>query len=138
MSDLTNYLEDQVVRWISQNEDMPVSPSNIYISLHTSDEGESPDGSFEVDASDYSRIQTSPSDWSVESANGATRFTNATVLSFGDPTSNWGEVTHVGVWDGSSDTDNPLLFGPLPSSQNINEDQDEVRYEEGDFNFDLD
>ena len=138
MTDLSGYFEGIVQEWWSQNEEMPTPPSSVYIALHNGDEGNNPDGSQEVSAEDYSRVEVTSEDLEV-TGDGPTRVENTAEISFGDPENDWGEVSHVSIWDGSSDTDNPLtVTGELPSSRSIDSDTDEVRFDAGDLAFNVD
>jgi len=138
MTDMSSYFEDIVQNWWSQNDDMPTAPSNVYVSLHTSDEGNTPDGTDEVGEDSYSRVETAPADWSV-SGDGPTTVENEETINFGDPEENWGNVSHFAIWDGSSDTDNPLTATiPLDEAKDITSDTDEVRFDTSALTIELD
>jgi len=133
----SGYTENEVLEWLVKNTDMPVSPSNIYVSLHTADEGENPDGSNEVGAADYSRASTSAGDWSVGGSDGPTTVDNANEISFGDPQNNWGSITHFALWDASTGG-NPLIATiPLNSSKSVDASTDELKFSAGAFTIDL-
>jgi len=134
MSDLTDYTETQFRDWMSQGTDPDTAPSSLYVGLHTSDPGDSPDGSTEVSATDYSRVQvTAGSGWGTPQNN---TFENANEVSFGTATSSWGTVTHVSLWDGSSGG-NCLAAFALNSQKSINTD-DEATFPAGNLSFALD
>ena len=136
---MSTYLEELVQDWWSKSEDMPSAPSNVYVSLHTADEGNQPDGSNEIDSSSasYSRVSTSPADWNV-SGSGPTTVSNANAINFGDPTESWGTVSHFAIWDAST-AGNPLLATvALDSSKSIDSSTDEVRFDSGALTADLD
>lgn len=134
----SGYTENEVLEWLVKNTDMPVSPTNIYVSLHTADEGENPDGSNEVGAADYTRASTAPADWTIGGTDGPTTVDNANEISFGDPSNDWGTITHFGLWDAST-SGNPLIATvALNSSKTVQADTDELKFAAGAFNIELD
>ena len=137
MSDLTGYLEGQIADWIANGNTFDAAPGTLYISLQTADEGNNPDGTNEVSAAEYSRASATSSDLTVLSGDGPTTLENSNDISFGDPTNNWGTITHVGLWDGSSDTDNPIAFYALDSSKEVLADVDKVSFPAGELDFSL-
>jgi len=137
MSDLTGYLEGQIAEWIASGNDMPTAPGTLYVALHTADEGNNPDGSNEVAAGDYGRASATSSDFTILSGDGPTTLENANEISFGDPTNDWGTITHVGLWDGSSSSDNPIAFYSLNSSKQVLADIDKVSFKAGELDFSL-
>jgi hypothetical protein len=135
MSDLTNYTEGQFRDWMSQGTSVAAAPDPIYVALHTSDPGESPDGSTEVSATDYDRYSSSAgTDWDTPNEND---FQNSNEFSFGVATNNWGTISHVSLWDGTSGTDNCLAAYGLNTSKEIDVD-DEAKFQSGDLSFSLD
>lgn len=135
MTDATDYLETNVRDWISQGTAMPSAPGTLYVALHTSDPGESPDGSTEVGASDYSRVGvTTGSGWN--SSLNPTQFSNANTISFGQATSDWGTISHVSLWDGSTTSDNCLAAYALDSTVTINTD-DTFEFASGNLDFEV-
>ena len=75
-----------------------------YLALHTSDPGNTPDGSTEVTDTNYSRIEISEADWS-ESGNEPTTLTNDVAYTFDTFDTDVGDVTHGSITSGSSGTD---------------------------------
>lgn len=135
MSDFTDYTETAIRDWMSQGTTMPSAPSNLHVALHTSDPGESPDGSAEVGAGDYSRSSTTTgTDWDTTS--NPTTFENANEVNFGQATSNWGTISHVSLWDGSSASDNCLASYALDSDTTIETD-DTFVFNSGDLSFEI-
>lgn len=131
MSDLTDFAESTIRDWLSQGTS-PTAIDPIYVALHNSDPGDSPDGSTEVGAADYSRQSVSAgSGWNTP-ANG--QFDNANEIAFGVATNNWGTVSHVSLWDGSAATDNALAAFALNTSKAIDVD-DEARFQSGDLSL---
>lgn len=134
MSDLTDYAETEIRDWMSQGTDPDTAPGNLYVALHTSDPGDSPDGSTEVGAGDYDRVSTTTgTDWNTPGSND---FQNANEISFGTATSNWGTVSHVSLWDAATGG-NCLAAFALDSSKTIDTD-DEATFAAGDLSFSID
>ena len=76
-----------------------IAAGGVYVGLHTADEGQEPDGSNEVSASDYSRAVIAESDLTVSGAS-PTTLTNDLAVSFTDSANeNWGDVSHAVLWD---------------------------------------
>lgn len=104
MSDFTDYTEQAIRDWLSQGTAMPSAPGTLYVALHTSDPGESPDGTTEVSASDYDRTGAATgSGWNTITSGDGTGFENASEIDFGTTSNNWGTLTHVSLWDSQTD-----------------------------------
>lgn len=126
MSDFTTYVEEEIVKWLVGGEDMPTAHSNIYVSLHTDDPTN--DGTEnEVTAESYDRAETTAdTDWTIT----GNSFENAVEIAFPEAEESWGNVSHFVIWDGSTDTDNPLGQSALNTSRDISEGDAPV-YREG-------
>lgn len=134
MTDLTTYLENEVQVWWSQGVTFDPAPSNVYLALHTQDPTN--DATVgEVSATDYARLETSPSDWTV-SGSGPTNVTNAVELKFPSAKNSWGDISHISVWDALTGG-NALWKGSLASTKTIATD-DRFVLQAGDFNANLD
>jgi len=136
MSDLTDYTEQVFRDWMSQGTSAPTPPDPLYIALHTADPGETPDGTTEVSASNYSRESLGSSNWGTLTQNNAHAFQNATDVTYQVASSNWGTISHVSLWDGSSDTDNSLASFALNNSKTIESD-DQVKFPSGNLTFEI-
>lgn len=137
MSDFTDYTEQAIRDWFSQGTTMPAAPSTLYVALHTSDPGETPDGSTEVSAGDYARVGvTAGSGWNTITSGGGSGFENASEVSFGEATNNWGTISHVSIWDASTGG-NPLAAYAVSSSKAI-DTGDEAVFPAGDLSFTVD
>jgi len=115
---LTDYTETQTIEWLVGGLDMPSAHADLYVALHTSDPGETPDGSTEVDSNTftYERQQTTTgSDWTISN----NTFENSVEISYPQADSNWGTITHFSLWDGSSDSDNALAKSALDTSKEV-------------------
>lgn len=129
MSDASDFVETEIRDWLSQGTDPVTAFSNLYVSLHTADPGDT--GTDEVGAGDYSRVSTTTgADWDTPASD---QFDNANEITFGVATSNWGTVSHVGIWDASSGG-NFLLGTALDASKSIDTD-DEARFQAGNLSF---
>jgi len=137
MSDATNYAEEQFINWMSQGTATDSPPDPLYVSLHTSDPGEDPDGSTEVGASEYNRQSVSSANWETYNSGDAYGFRNANNIDFPEASSTWGTISHVSVWDGSSATDNALASYALDTSKAI-EDGDQARFLAQELQFEAD
>lgn len=136
MTDLTDYSEGVIRDWMSQATDAPTAPTDLYIALHTSQPGESPDGTTEVSASDYSRVQTTAgTDWATPNEND---FENASEIAFSEATNDWGTISHVSIWTASMGSGgNCLAAFDLNSNVTISTG-DQAVFSAGDLSFSLD
>lgn len=115
MTDLCDNVENEIINWLFGGTDTRGASADVYVSLHTSDPGESPDGSTELDASSlsYQREGTAAgTDWNI-SANSAS---NSVEISFNQATEDWGTVSHFVLWDGNDGTENPLFSDVIRDS----------------------
>lgn len=142
MSDLTDYAEQQMRDWMSQGTAPATPPDPLYISLHTSDPGETPDGSTEVTATNYARESLGSGNWNTlapadfGSGNGH-GFENAVDVQWDVAQETWGTISHVAIWDGSTDTDNALASFAIDNSKTIDTD-DQVKFAAGNLSFQID
>jgi hypothetical protein len=135
MSDLTDYTEGLFRDWMSQGSSMPAPPGTIYVGLHTSAPGESPDGSTEVSAADYDRVGVSAgTGWNTPGEND---FQNANEISFGTTQNDWGNISHASLWDASS-TGNCIAAFALDSGGGSTPSGIDVSFPAGDLSFSLD
>jgi len=126
MSQMTNYLENQLVDHIFRNQTFS-APANLYISLHTADPGET--GASEISGNNYGRatVASSLANWAGTQAAASTTASSGTggvtsnnnAITFATPSATWGTITHFAIWDAVS-TGNPLLYGELTTSKTIN------------------
>lgn len=94
----SNYLENKVLDHVLGTSSFTM-PSQVYVSLHTGDPGET--GANEVTGGSYARQSC---DFNAASGGSAT---NSTALSFaGMPSAT---VTHIGIWDAA--TSGNFLYG---------------------------
>ena len=93
MTDLSGHRESETLN--------AMAAGGLFVALHTADEGNSPDGTSEVTAGDYDRVEIAEADWTI-SGSGPTTLTNDVVADFGNTDSNWGNITHASLWDAAS------------------------------------
>ena len=98
MTDLSGYREGETLD--------AMAAGGLYVALHTADEGNNPDGTNEVSADDYDRVEIAEADWSI-SGDGPTELVNDVAADFGNTDSDWGDLQYASLWDGPEDTDNP-------------------------------
>jgi hypothetical protein len=115
MSDLSTYLEDQLLDLIFNGA--PFSSPQIYVSLHTGDPGES-GATNEITATNYDR--QGPISWSSPVAGSGTeqQVENSNEIEFAQAQSNWGTISHVGLYD-SQTGGNQLMSGGLKNARTI-------------------
>lgn len=124
---MTNYLEDlllnHVLNGVTYNP-----PTDLEIGLFTADPTDSGDLTNEVSAADYLRQ-------SVDFTTATSGYcANASAIDFPTATSNWGTVTHVGIFD----ENNKLLFvGELDTAETISSGNT-FRFPAGDLSVELD
>jgi hypothetical protein len=135
MSDFTAYIEAQIANWMTQDTQMDTPPSTIYVGRHTGAPTNSGDQN-EVSAADYSRLSTSPSDWTVLSGDGPTTFENANELLFPAAQNNWGTVSYVTLWD--SETGGNAIGKYQVDSAKAIDTNDEARFPANDLTFNID
>lgn len=135
VSDFTDYMETAIRDWMSQGTAMDSAPGTVYVALHTSDPGESPDGSTEVSASDYGRVDVTTGSGFSTSLN-PTQFSNANELAFGEATNDWGTISHVSLWTSNDTTGDCLASFALSSTKTINSG-DEAIFNAGDLSFEI-
>lgn len=137
MSDFTATTEDGVGDALFNNSSFS-GQTELYVGAHTSDPGNAPDGSTEVSAADYARVQTAPADWST-SGNGPSTATNDVDIEFAEAQNNWGTISFITVWDSTVGTTGEAAYTKysIPSPKTI-ETGDILRLPSGQITFDID
>lgn len=90
MTDLSSSREQEVLD--------NIAAGGVYVSLHSGDEGNEPDGSLEVGADDYAREHLEEADISI-SGSGPTTLTNDVEINWGVTENDWGDVTYGALWN---------------------------------------
>ena len=109
---LSDYLETKILNHVLRNTAYTSPGTAIYIALHTADPSDAGTGT-EVTGTSYARVQVTA--WDAP-ASRATANTNA--ITWSAAGSNWGTVTHIGIWDAST-TGNLLFYGALTASKSV-------------------
>lgn len=134
MAAISDYLENALINHIFRNSNFS-RPATIYVALFTAAPNDA-GGGTEVSGGSYARqgVDTgASSEWDAASS-GATA--NTGELAFPEATANWGEVTHVGLFD--AETDGNLLFhGALDDPKTVNSG-DIFRFNAGDIDVAFD
>lgn len=115
MSSMTAYLQKKLLDH-SLGIASYTMPTTVYLSLHTSDPGEtgSLSGEITTSGSAYARISLATKMNATDSSTGVSE--NNTTITFGPATTDWGTVTHVAISDAST-AGNMLMKGPLSTAQ---------------------
>lgn len=93
------------------------TPPTIYLGLWVGDPGEDGVEGSEVDAVDTGYVRLAAADWSIATGT-PTMIYNASVITFPEATTDWGEVTHFGILNALTEG-SFLMAGMLWSPQNI-------------------
>lgn len=110
---LSDYLETKIINHTLRNTAYTKPGDNIHISLHTANPADDASGT-EVSGTAYARIKVSA--WDDPVLTKATQNTNQ--ITWGTAGSNWGTVTHIGIWDADT-AGNLLMYGELTDHKDI-------------------
>jgi len=142
MSIMTNYLEEKLIDHLFKTTAYShSSPSAWFVGLHTGAFGESGSGGNEVSTvgTTYARVSiTRGSGFTRASASDVRTVENASVITFGVPSANWGLVTHVGIWDSASGSTNLIIEAQLQFSKTINNGDPAPKFNAGELKFTFD
>jgi hypothetical protein len=125
MANMSDYLEDLVIKWLARNTDMPGAPNSIFLSLHTAAPSEAA-GSNEVTGGAYARLEVttgtagSGAGSGFDAPTGGATANSATLTWPTASGANWGTITHVGAFDAST-AGNFLFWAALTSSKVVND-----------------
>jgi hypothetical protein len=129
MTALSNYAESQVIKWLMTAAGV-TRPSAWYVALHTADPGET-GATAELSGNGYARQSAA----FTEDTNGLVD--NDADVTFGPNTgSNWGEITHISIWDAVS-SGNCLAKGAISSPVTINVN-DSLKFAAGQLDVSID
>lgn len=121
MSALSDYLEENILNLICNGD--ALSAPATYIALFTSDPTDAGSGT-EVSGGGYARVLVNANGGASPTWNLATedspghKVSNAAAVAFPQATEDWGEVTHVAVFDAASGG-NLLMHGPLTTPKTV-------------------
>ena len=116
MSQATNHMESLVLTGLLNGTSITLSGAKPYIGLLTSAPTDS-GGGTEISGGSYGRVQiggAGQGDFSVVDGSA----TNDSEFKWADATADWGNITHIGLFDSATDG-NMLLYGTLSSSVNV-------------------
>lgn len=125
---MSNFLENKLLDHTLRNVSY-TPPTAVYLALFTSDPGEDKTG-LEVSGGSYARKLVS---FNAASTGSVTN--NADVL-FDIATANWGNISHVAVFDALT-AGNMLYYGTLTTAKTINS-SDQLKIVAGDLSISLD
>jgi hypothetical protein len=118
MSNASDYLEVSIGNHLLRSSTF-AKPAGVWLALFTA-APEDAGGGTEVNASGtgYGRVQAGPddADWSAPTTSG--EFVSLSDFVFGEPTADWGEITHWALFDAETGG-NLLLHAPLIVPQNV-------------------
>ena len=129
--DATTYTKNQFVNWLVGGQDMPTSHGSVYLALHDGDPGDSGENN-ELNVSNYTRVEVTVSEWDITTGS----FENNGLVEFPTADADWGNISHMTIWDGPNDTDNALGKTPTATTITINEDDTPV-FRQGRLSGDL-
>jgi len=118
MSAMSDYLEGEIIKHIFRTGSF-TKPTALYVGLFTAAPNDA-GGGTEVSGGSYARAQHNPADanWAAPGA-GDGLTSNLAEITFPTPTANWGQVTHIGIFDAAT-AGNLLLHGALTTPKTIN------------------
>jgi hypothetical protein len=128
MAEFSNYLENKLLDHVLKNTSY-TSPTTTFVGLFLSDPGEGGTGT-EVTGTGYARQALS-----VASASGGST-SNSADVTFPQAGSNWGTITHIGIYDALT-SGNLLMYTPATTSKTI-ETGDILRITTGNLTVTLD
>ena len=141
MSIMTNYLEEKLIDHLFKAVAYShSSPSTWHVGLHTAAFGDDSSGGTEVSTSgtNYARIAvTRGSGFTRASSSDARTVENAANVVFGVPSANWGQVTHVGIYDATTGG-NMIIEAQLQFAKTINNVDPATKFQAGELKFTFD
>ena len=141
MSIMTNYLEEKLIDHLFKAVAYShSSPASWYIALLTTAHGEDGTGGVEVSTSGttYARVAvTRGSGFTRASSSDIRTVENAANITFGVPSANWGQVTHVGLYDAST-SGNLIIEAQLQFAKTINNGDPAPKFQAGELKFTFD
>ena len=141
MSIMTNYLEEKLIDHLFKAVVYShSSPASWYIALLTAAHGEDGSGGTEVSTSGttYARVAvTRGSGFTRASSSDIRTVENAANITFGVPSADWGQVTHVGIFDAST-SGNLIIEAQLQFAKTINNGDPAPKFQAGELKFTFD
>ncbi|MDB9247466.1 hypothetical protein PN419_00395 [Halorubrum ezzemoulense] len=110
-NDKTQYLEQQTLDRIFDNVAPDGALDGVYVALWASSPANSPDPVNEVSGNEYSPVQVTASNWSLDNAGGPRRYVNDNIIDFGKlDTGSSKTVTGVVLYDGADTSTANALY----------------------------
>ena len=138
---MTNYLEEKLIDHLFKAVVYShSSPASWYIALLTAAHGEEGSGGTEVSTSGttYARVAvTRGSGFTRASSSDIRTVENAANITFGVPSADWGQVTHVGLFDAST-SGNLIIEAQLQFAKTINNGDPAPKFQAGELKFTFD
>lgn len=113
MGGFSDYWESKILNYIFNKEGF--TPPTIFVGLSAADPTDDGTALAEPGGNNYSRVQTSASDWNVSSGG---ILNNLSVIVFAMATGNWGSITHFVLFDAATGG-NMLAYGSLGESRTV-------------------
>lgn len=118
MSDFSDYAENELVKHFFRTGSFP-KPTVLGIALFTAAPSDS-GGGTEVTGGSYARVDRPPLDANWDATSGTDGKTaNTAIITFPAPTADWGQATHIGIFDATTGG-NLLLWRALTTPKTIN------------------
>ena len=137
-TDMSDYLETEVLEHIFKNISIFATPSSVFIALYTADPGEAGSETSEVSDAGTAYARESVGTITTEWTKTANAVENLNDVDFGTATGNWGTVTHMAITDNAvRATGNHYLNGPLTASKTVN-NGDSFKFAAGDIDVTFD
>ena len=141
MSIMTNYLEEKLIDHLFKTVAYShSSPASWFIALLTAAHGEDSAGGSEGSTSGttYARVAvTRGSGFTRASSSDIRTVENAATITFGVPSANWGQVTHVGLYDAVT-SGNLIIEAQLQFAKTINNGDPAPKFNAGELKFTFD
>jgi hypothetical protein len=108
---------------------------DVYVGIHTTDEGNTPDGSSEISTAGYDRQLLAAADQTI-SGEAPTTLTNDVVIDFGQSDADW-DVSYVALWD-SQTGGSPETSTVVPANAGTASTGTDVQIPAGSLEFNVD
>jgi hypothetical protein len=118
-NNISTYLENAIMDWLTKNTAMPTAPANLYINPLTT-MPTAQDGTGLVEASGATRqAVANTSGWNARTTSGTARqATNASQIQWTNSSGSSWTVLGIGIWDAST-AGNLLGFVTLSANQTV-------------------
>ena len=116
----SDFLENEIIKHIFRTGSF-TKPTALYVALFTAAPSDAGGGTeVTTSATNYARVDHPPLDanWAATSGTDG-KTSNATAITFGVPSGNWGQVTHFALFSAVTGG-NMLYWGALTDPKNVN------------------